>query len=428
MEGMEYEPDMPIEYPRPSVKTSVATFSKDIFVRQVMEKARNQAKQLHEKEDYIMLCEKRILELYPDQQLPIVEEHLGKVPYELLKLQPLIAELNELKKTMVKKDKSLEKYKKQNKELQDKLEQLTSSIQEVEESLTSQINDLQKQKQAIEQSLRAEILINEEQRSHIKILKEAMGGRTMRCSNHVKSSTQLINLPTQIGNNKNTMHKGLLTRVNSEEVHVKEDTKKIEMWQEKVNKLVNELKEAQSLNVKLGKDKDVALNNMKQLKDEYESKLESLNVLYKKISEEKLLSDKQIEELQVALKEHEAELELNKNSIKEYINVIKTVQDKLEIIFAKHSLKDVRAVSDSLKVITNYVPLAVKEESKANSVKKLEENLIGKELKENASLESSKYNHKVPTKDCSEDMREQEGLREEINNCTAEFKQVHTGI
>eukprot|EP00826_Nyctotherus_ovalis_P016554 TRINITY_DN14798_c0_g1_i2.p1 TRINITY_DN14798_c0_g1~~TRINITY_DN14798_c0_g1_i2.p1 ORF type:complete len:185 (+),score=54.56 TRINITY_DN14798_c0_g1_i2:57-611(+) len=171
---MEYAPDTPEPTANPhcplftSTKVAEKGFGED-FVRQLMEKARIQARQLHEKEEYVILCERRILELYPEHPLPVVEGHIGEVSKELLQAQLLIKELGELKKKLARKSKDLEKYKKLNKELQDKIEQLAASSQSTEDSLTEQLNKLLKEKQAIEASLRAEILVNEEQRSHITV-------------------------------------------------------------------------------------------------------------------------------------------------------------------------------------------------------------------------------------------------------------------
>lgn len=103
-------------------------------------------------ENYKNLCERRILEIYPDHPIPVKEEHLGlPIPY-----------LNELQLAK-------QKISKMEKQLESTFEQ-----EELNESLELKYNKVIKDKLSLEESLRAEILNSEEQRAYIEILKQAL--------------------------------------------------------------------------------------------------------------------------------------------------------------------------------------------------------------------------------------------------------------
>eukprot|EP00826_Nyctotherus_ovalis_P008265 TRINITY_DN12137_c0_g1_i1.p2 TRINITY_DN12137_c0_g1~~TRINITY_DN12137_c0_g1_i1.p2 ORF type:complete len:195 (+),score=38.12 TRINITY_DN12137_c0_g1_i1:71-655(+) len=179
-------------------------------------------------------------------------------------------------------------------------------------------------------------------------------------------STWVVNLPTQ-ANNRNTAQRNLLSRVNSEEIHIK-DIRKIEELQDKVARLINEVKDAHSLNAKLGEERDAALNNTKKVMEKHkqiESRLESLNVLHKKTAEEKLLSDKKLEEVR-------KELDLSQQLIQDHARTIRTTQSKLESIYNKHALKGMKEIIDSLRIITGSNDLPLKGDTKCMPVESLD--------------------------------------------------------
>eukprot|EP00826_Nyctotherus_ovalis_P013297 TRINITY_DN13575_c0_g1_i10.p1 TRINITY_DN13575_c0_g1~~TRINITY_DN13575_c0_g1_i10.p1 ORF type:complete len:211 (+),score=92.44 TRINITY_DN13575_c0_g1_i10:246-878(+) len=106
-----------------NLKSQLEGKDKDYQLQELTEQCRDLT-------EYKLLCEKRIVELDPEHPVPVKAEHLGK-PRAQLKEQSENAEL-------------------------DKLEFLES------------------EKAAIEESLREQILSNEEQRNYIQILKQAL--------------------------------------------------------------------------------------------------------------------------------------------------------------------------------------------------------------------------------------------------------------
>ena len=72
---------------------------------QYSEKIRNQALRLKDLEIYKQLCEKRILELCPDHDIPISEEHLGQViTSDSVQLQAAQSKIRMLETQMQKRD------------------------------------------------------------------------------------------------------------------------------------------------------------------------------------------------------------------------------------------------------------------------------------------------------------------------------------
>jgi len=93
------------------------------------------------------LCEQKILELAPGHSLPLKAEDLGKENIARNSLNSLKAQM----------------------------EEVMTENRSLRGSIGGQVLDkLRKEKAALEESLRGEILINEEQRNYIEILREAL--------------------------------------------------------------------------------------------------------------------------------------------------------------------------------------------------------------------------------------------------------------
>lgn len=108
---------------------------------------------LKELEEYKAICEKMILELIPQQSLPIKSEDLGK--------NPLVKEVEVMREEIERLREELKGKKLRLAQTQDK-----KSVDKIEADKT-----------ALQEALRCQILINEEQRKRIEIFKEALEAR-----------------------------------------------------------------------------------------------------------------------------------------------------------------------------------------------------------------------------------------------------------
>ena len=138
--------------------TGESVYSDNDLSSQMRDKIRSQAQRLRGLEQYRILCEQRILELFPNHPVPIKQEHLGlnfPTSNELLQAKQKIAKL------------------------ESQIAQKTLGNEEIQGSnefskLLDQYNQLVKDKNDLEESLRSEMLTCEEQRTYIEVLKQAI--------------------------------------------------------------------------------------------------------------------------------------------------------------------------------------------------------------------------------------------------------------
>ena len=138
--------------------TGESVYSDNDLSSQMRDKIRSQAQRLRGLEQYRILCEQRILELFPNHPVPIKQEHLGlnfPTSNELLQAKQKIAKL------------------------ESQIAQKTLGNEELQGSnefskLLDQYNQLVKDKNDLEESLRSEMLTCEEQRTYIEVLKQAI--------------------------------------------------------------------------------------------------------------------------------------------------------------------------------------------------------------------------------------------------------------
>lgn len=138
---------------------SESNYSDNDLTSQMREKIRNQAQRLRALEQYRILCEHRIQELHPGHPIPIKPEHLGSMAdqsAELLQAKQKISRLESL--------------------LSEKQEYSSPTISDPD--LHEKFSILTKDKNELEESLRAEMLTCEEQRTYIEVLKQALESKS----------------------------------------------------------------------------------------------------------------------------------------------------------------------------------------------------------------------------------------------------------
>jgi chromosome segregation ATPase len=135
-------------------------------VMQLGDKIRQQAKRLTSLEQYRLLIEKRLRELSPSHPLPVLPTHLGKdVPDELQALRARVEELEAEQQVPMTENFTFPHPSTQLK---------ASQLQELYQALYFKHHGALKDKAALEESLRAEMLTSEEQRTYIEVLKQAV--------------------------------------------------------------------------------------------------------------------------------------------------------------------------------------------------------------------------------------------------------------
>ena len=156
------------------------------------DKVRSQAERLQKLEHYKVLAEKRIVDLAPDHPLPLLEAHLGTA---VGKRDP--PSLIETRRQLALREQDLQYAKQRNEKLHNELEK-QRSVQNMpmlppqssrqtptrstqgsvsnasKEELEQHLCSLAYEKDQLDQALRGETLSNEEQRSQLEVLKQAL--------------------------------------------------------------------------------------------------------------------------------------------------------------------------------------------------------------------------------------------------------------
>jgi chromosome segregation ATPase len=145
------------------------------LLNQLREKIRIQATRLRSLEQYRILCEQRISEISPGHQFPVRADDLGtglsaSLSQELTQAKQKISRLEQQLQSSSIKVPLGENYTFPPPTTQLSLAQL----QELYSAIYYQHHDLLKEKSAVEESLRAEMLTCEEQRAYIEVLKQTL--------------------------------------------------------------------------------------------------------------------------------------------------------------------------------------------------------------------------------------------------------------
>ena len=333
------------------------------------DKVTQQAQRLQYLEDYKILCEKYILKLFPEQMLPLT-------PEDLIKISRNSNQINELKSIVVRKNQELQFASRQIMRLQEEADQWKKCLQKKQEPINTfscEFIKLQNEKRALEETLRAEVLLNEEQRSCIEILKKTLANKMKELG-----MTELLQRVVTEIPNKNPMEflAELTDAKRAEEIRKKqisrykevameekarceeykscllelekqcqEATKKVKELTRELENTHKELSELKSVNEKIEEEKNVLLDYVEELtatKTKLEADIESLNTLNKKIAEEKLLCNKQIEELKDKLHGYKNKLVEYADRYKElkenYNNNKEKIEAAIELLYKDHEL------------------------------------------------------------------------------------------
>lgn len=143
---------------------------------QYSEKIRNQALRLKDLEIYKQLCEKRILELCPDHEIPISQNHLGAViASDSVQLQAAQNKIRMLESQIQKRGQPVQVQLAEGYTFPSPQTALSfAQLQELYAAMYYKYQECLKDKTQMEESLKSEVLISEEQRSYIEVLKQSI--------------------------------------------------------------------------------------------------------------------------------------------------------------------------------------------------------------------------------------------------------------
>ena len=299
IEGIEYTPEkLPSHYSSQNFPCSILSGSqkanspKTDYVMQLAEKIQQQAKQLQELEDYKIICEKRILELCPSQRLPITESQLGNVPSYSLQVK-------ELKAVLSQREQELIFERKRNSQLQ-------LELRMPRQRLSATGSSLESENQSLKESLRAEMLLNEEQRNYIDILKDMLNTKLESLG-----LVELVKKPLDL-----TM----------EVINMKKQT---EVYKKQVQTYESELLNARTNNEDIRKQLIILEKSNSELSEEMENMKVDLESMMKALEDARV---------------NNAKLEEEKTSLLDYADHIITSQEQMQ-----KEIKSLQEVNENQK-------------------------------------------------------------------------------
>lgn len=362
-------------------------FEQGELVSQLREKVRTQAQRLRGLEQYRVLCEQRIQELQPGHNFPVRPEDLGTgVPsHPSQELQLAKQKISRLEHQLS--QQSIKVPLAENYTFPSPSTSLTlAQLQELYSAIYYQHHDLIKEKNLVEESLRAEMLSCEEQRAYIEVLKQAlesnlqelgMSGRTFEDAlarhDHREGNQGEVSDLTEILKMKSDECNQMAQEREKTDQHLQEAAEALQYAEEEVQRLEEEKSalldyiEEQARN---NKEKTEELEKVVKEYNDMERKIQGVN---SELVRKKEL-EKELENLKSESSRFDKDLESETQGLK---NQIKALESKIESLQANNStlagtLKETQEELDSVKAMND---LSIKE------VSSIRKNLSVKEMK-----------------------------------------------
>ena len=306
------------------------------IVNSLSEKIRNQAQRLRNLEEYRLLCEKTLVLLCPNIQLPLNPE---KLETQGLNLVEQLNVANEKIKRLENDSKNFLVPLGENYTFPFPSSELSfAQLKELYSAIYFQHHRMIKEKKNSEESLRAEIQYSEEQKAYIEVLKQSIEHSSKASygsgSNTVKyHSLEEENSPEIFENKKNLDLKLFFEEKQKTEIFLQEAAEALDYAEQEVRKLeidnqdltekIEKYKENES---KLHEEIDKLVKNLTKLDLQHKNTLEML-----KLSED---NKKKLENECKRLKDSLHQLESLKKDVinKSYENKLKSVEQDLETI------------------------------------------------------------------------------------------------
>ena len=331
--------------------------SPEKLIAMLSEKVRQQANKLQDLENYKSLCEKRILQLSPENSIPVTENDLGN-GHERFKG----TECQELQKIIEIKNQDLHFSKKKIEKLIMENEHLKLGFKGDQQpaninQLIEKIKTLNEDKYQLEESLRAESLVIEEQRNYIEILKQTIESKMEEMNfpeiNEIVNPS-LMNQrmqPKDITSNNKRRIENRTERINSARIH--------KHYRSSTNNGINaELDDARNMIKKLEEEKNTLLDyieeNIEKAKDISKIMKENQELSLKLSQKEKQVSgyspnksnsEKLISSLKEQMSEKDAQNEIERSALQkeleEKTKAIRILSSRIEDLSSKIKQKEI---------------------------------------------------------------------------------------
>lgn len=336
-----------------------SVFSDSDLTNQLRDKIRTQAQRLRSLEQYRVICEQRIQELQPGHPMPVKKEHLGLAG-------SAIQELKLAKEKITR--------------LESQVSQLNIETEEGKDCsdyilLLEKYNELLKDKNDLEESLRAEMLNSEEQRTYIEMLKQVINSKFeefnglpfehkpysnaahLKPRDETKDYSKLRSTLTEYENQLKKIQNQIRNRENENEMltkerqeldsHLRQAAEALQIAEEEVSRLEEE---------KISLLEYVDQHTTKER--EMERELNDLSKYFEEMKKDFNETLSSLEDTKAAYKKLEAENETYSNDLSNSNRLIEDLQASLELL--KSDVGEKETLIKSLK------------ESKANSEIKIE--------------------------------------------------------
>ena len=337
-------------------------FSDSDLTSQLRDKIRLQAKRLRSLERYRFLCEKKIQEIIPGHPLPITKEHLGKEisqNHELKLAKDKIARLeNQLSKQAIETEgEGVEKY---------------SGDYGL---LLENYNELLKDKNDLEESLRAEMLNSEEQNTYIELLKEIIESRNIDfdgMSLDFRTLTGVNNSKININDSKREQIK-LRHSMIEYEAQIKKLNIILKEKEFEIENLINERHDLDSHLQQAAETLQIAEEEVAKLEDEKNSMLDYIN--------QHNLKENDMENEFTKLNQYCEEMQKNFHDTLFNLDLHRSNQNKYEIEnenFKEEIYKFNQLINEQKSTIENLQKI---NQDKENNIKELKQDKINSDLK-----------------------------------------------
>lgn len=411
------------------------------------EKIRNQAQRLRILEQYKVLCESRISELCPLHPLPVKIEHLGTHEE-----QELVVELSQAKAQIERLQKELFSTKVQvplgdNYTLPPPSTDLTlAQLRELYSVLYHQHYKVLKENKQLEESLKAEIQLSEEQRTYIEVLKQSIEVNSYS-GHEFKDTLKSLEEP----------------QTTSKEEYKSEDFKSeenIQSWEDrqKTDKCLKDAAEA----LKFAEEEVIRLEDqnkdfeqdLAKYKNQLQSKTQEVDILkenykkalkdidqatqlleksekeYKEVKENLENTSKRFEELEVEYKQLENFNENLEKKVQKLSNELETCTKLLETF--KKKTENGKGEIDGLKILTSSFEAKI--QVLTENLKELEykhkilTNKYESQEAENKEIRNLNYSYEIKLKMLNESLLAFERNYKNLEKVNEELKQTRKEI
>ncbi|CAG9317498.1 unnamed protein product [Blepharisma stoltei] len=418
----------PSQYEQPADGVEYAPSEENDMLNQLRDKVRSQAQRLRGLEQYRALCEERIQQLSPGHPIPLKPEHLGtnlnsQNSQELHLAKQKIAKLEQQLAQQQIKVPLAENY-----TFPPPSTQLTlNQLQELYSAIYYQHHDTIKEKNALEESLRAEMLTSEEQRTYIEVLKQALETR-MEDLGYVGTTDDFAEFAqSKTKNDKNRRENSKLaaTIENQEEKlkqildQLREKSKQCEAYENErqisdkhLQEAADALQFAEEEVEKLEEEKAALLEYADQLTSKEKEYLEEIENSHREIAGIKENLGKIGNELKIEIEK--------RNSYENELEKVKHDKEKLENAWklSKEEFKEVADLKDQYENELSAVKEQLKAISKINEALQANNATLNNTLKETqAEMDALQVEH-------DEAKSEAKKLRKNLENIENKLKDI----